>query len=1159
MNMKYNIPSELKMKMEQIRTFLDRGRAAVMIGSGFSKNAQTSTLSYMKDWSELTDVMFNQLFVDDADKHINLKHEPLKLAQMYEACFGQNAMDSLIQNSLPDSTTYPGELHLKLMQMPWKDVFTTNYDTLLERAALDSDRPYTVVTNRDTLLYSDSPRIIKLHGSFPDIRPYIITEEDFRTYPQKYPAFVNTVRQALMENLFCLIGFSGEDPNFLQWIGWLRDVMRGEQMPVYLVTYDPYMHESQRRLLRDRGVDVINLATIEGLNYSSGLKMFLDYVGAPHSSDWTGKVSLFGISEKEHIISVTKKLKTIRESYPNWLFLPIESINYFDRLNEDCWRVKDDVLEALSIREKFQFLYEIVWRYSISLTPIRVKWVWDAMCSLDLHDENLSGLDKEVVDVKLTLLRMCRFFSEHELWEKTISDLESLSAKISSRQLSALYYEKCLHGLAQLNYDGVRAILETWEVTPSDAQCVLWKASVMLEVGQKSEMLNLLNIASQRLKRSILSSGTKENVATTYLEAMSELMYIAEPINYTRLKNTKLTQLKRSIIALLQEAKEKPAGFQETTHEFGIGRLYNTWNSSINIDECIHYAFRYLMLQESVGCPTGLPHRSINEKWISQCVSILAIRLPQYILGLILRSGNGIYVKRFWNREVIDNLPDGLADKIFEQYKENLQIYLRKHSDRPFAERVENVLVPVLSNLTTKLDIHHVEDMYKSMMAIYDANLIAFENKSYRIVQDSLFVNDKARANTIALLSKIVDNPNDSLVITPAFFEFTPIHDKVLDLTNDALSNPSEHMQTAALERIWYILRADITSTQRERVCQMVRVWRNGKISNRLRESQYFSYQLIPYDAKHDHYSPEDLVLLMVSKINKMDLTSLRGTVLMDMRQNIGSLMYLDEYITPAQHEMVLSKIYTLLNSHADTLLKDDSSEIFGGFRTEVRYLASVLMVYMSRCDIVGVSQTLLTDFMDCVVRYNESGVPMIGVMVKLNQYTNYLSEEDMKKHIEDSLLNQNDTICWNGLQAVKMLSKNSPLKTALLTMMLDYASYAQTSRVADYLHVLSDMVIKGVLRKDKYEQRIDAMLDKLALNINKYNVPMESKVDISYWANYLAGAMAAKWCGGNGVMKWREISKDSTCFNDVRVAFDLGQVAVKGRKSVEKLILKEG
>ena len=48
-------------------------------------------------------------------------------------------------------------------------------------------------------------------------------------------AFVNLARQVFIENEFCLVGFSGDDPNFLQWIGWVRDHLTNHARRIYLV------------------------------------------------------------------------------------------------------------------------------------------------------------------------------------------------------------------------------------------------------------------------------------------------------------------------------------------------------------------------------------------------------------------------------------------------------------------------------------------------------------------------------------------------------------------------------------------------------------------------------------------------------------------------------------------------------------------------------------------------------------------------------------------------------------------------------------------------------------------------------------------------------------------------------------------------------------
>ena len=44
------------------------------------------------------------------------------------------------------------------------------------------------------------------------------------------------VTKSLLENTLCMIGFSGNDPNFNNWIGWIRDNLGAENAPyLYLL------------------------------------------------------------------------------------------------------------------------------------------------------------------------------------------------------------------------------------------------------------------------------------------------------------------------------------------------------------------------------------------------------------------------------------------------------------------------------------------------------------------------------------------------------------------------------------------------------------------------------------------------------------------------------------------------------------------------------------------------------------------------------------------------------------------------------------------------------------------------------------------------------------------------------------------------------------
>ena len=234
-----------------------RSRAALMVGAGLSLNADPlpGVTSRFPTWKELVRFMFDELHPLSSkptpDEERSREEEfasegALRIASEYEAAFGRRKLDLLIQNRNPDNDYCPGKIHRLLLQLPWADVFTTNYDTLLERTSVPS-RAYTPVMAPSGLTTAFPPRIIKLHGSLSTQGPYVITEEDYRTYRRKQAPFVNSVQQALIENSFVLLGFSGDDPNFLEWSGWIRDELGDKHAPIYLV--GPLNLEPPKRVL----------------------------------------------------------------------------------------------------------------------------------------------------------------------------------------------------------------------------------------------------------------------------------------------------------------------------------------------------------------------------------------------------------------------------------------------------------------------------------------------------------------------------------------------------------------------------------------------------------------------------------------------------------------------------------------------------------------------------------------------------------------------------------------------------------------------------------------------------------------------------------------------------------------------------------------------
>ena len=244
-------------------------RASVMVGSGFSKYAEPlgPGVGELPLWEGLAVEMLKVLHPEsqfrDAPAAQTRHSDPesaVTLAQEYKHAFGRSGLHLFLQQQVRDGDFNPGDFHRRLLRLHWRDVFTTNWDTLLERARLSvPERPYSVVHNKDEIPLSTPPRIVKLHGSLDGHYPLIAAQEDYRTYPERYAPFVNTVQQAMMETVFCLIGFSGRDPNFLEWTGWVQQNL-GEVAPIIFLAGWLDLTDDERARLHENNVTAIDLA-----------------------------------------------------------------------------------------------------------------------------------------------------------------------------------------------------------------------------------------------------------------------------------------------------------------------------------------------------------------------------------------------------------------------------------------------------------------------------------------------------------------------------------------------------------------------------------------------------------------------------------------------------------------------------------------------------------------------------------------------------------------------------------------------------------------------------------------------------------------------------------------------------------------------------------
>ena len=163
--------------------------AALMVGAGVSKNAilQAPDAREAPSWRELLDELVAHLYRTDPS---SAPKDALRIAEEYRTYFGQATLDGFIRTRFTDRAWLPGPLHLQALNLPWSDILTTNWDTLLERTAEEvADYIYEIVRTEADIAHARSPRIVKLHGTLGDKDPLIFAAEDYPHVPHSARGF----------------------------------------------------------------------------------------------------------------------------------------------------------------------------------------------------------------------------------------------------------------------------------------------------------------------------------------------------------------------------------------------------------------------------------------------------------------------------------------------------------------------------------------------------------------------------------------------------------------------------------------------------------------------------------------------------------------------------------------------------------------------------------------------------------------------------------------------------------------------------------------------------------------------------------------------------------------------------------------------------------
>ena len=1156
-DLRKKLPSSVKMKLDHILRFLgaSQKKASIMFGAGFSLNANRDSSADMKDWNGLGKMFYHSLFGENPSPTTII--DPIRLASQIEACFGKNELNELILKSLPDDKITPGSLHYQLVKLPWRDIFTTNYDTLIERAAYKENPTFTVVTNRETLLYKPFPRIIKLHGSFKEIRPFVISEEDYRTYPQTHPEFVNTVRQSLIEGLLCLVGFSGNDPNFLGWIGWLRDVMGDNIAPIYLVNVSSNLHESEVRLNQKRGISIIDLGWITNNGkddvYKERLDFFFTYLskGLNDEQIWNPNIK-YRWSETDNIQETIKDLRTIRKSYPGWHLLPAKYYSNFDNIINEIpfidskfskWNLSDSVL--------VEFLYELDWVNQITCSPYNHEWFKESIAKLNNTIDTLpSNLKRKLLSLNISLLALYRDSYDKEKFDTISALIDNYIYTQNASELVRRYtYEKSLFALMTLNRPTLIELLNEWQPLDSDYLGVLWKSSILLEIGGEysKEAFELLSKSTKNIKVELLMDNSSKELLS--LQSISEqVLSIAKSQIYFTIDNSgyinenenlSFNRITEAFRLKLYSHKTKPT--IQRIHKFGIASFTTTKNfGGRGYKQEFLQAYRYLKTYERAGFPFGLPHLNINPEGITLALS----KLFTYSLGLaisvLLRAQNKNVNDEILNRELLSSISKENAKELFSIFFK-ADNYRNNTSENKF--NYELYVLSMLSRLSIKLDDDDLSQLLEAQLNSYltiesNTSKIEYRPEDIRIIY-SCMPTDQI-SGFYGRILEIYMNTRDGadIPLPERLFKTITVTDEILESFLSDLQSHNKKSITKAYNSIASFYQI-LDKNQLGIVNDAIVSWRNP---SKPTPDMLVSFNLVSPNKEELPYLMEYIKNKVLDFLNVDAVVTTNSTPLQKATSILDYLSYATSYIDHDNKKKILEKIDNVLNENKNILFKENN-DLYGFFDFGGNFISTVTR-FISSLNRDQFEDELLVNSIMCLQNYLEHDFAVLGSIVKLNSLMRkpIIGKKDVVDMVKSRIFSNNDHVRHDALNAM-LIKDNAPSYKDLISEMIKRIEIGTNESISNVLATLCTLYYRGFIA-DAHLKKLPNTLETLYNEIQTFPISETIRTDIYYFVLEFVGALAANEPNEdlkNIISLWESYANGPETFNDVRIGFEKG------------------
>lgn len=268
--------------IKNIQKASDENHLSLFAGAGVSLN------SNLPSYKVLIEYIQKQLKTKENDYRI--------LAEMFYNQYGENYYYQTLKQLIP-SDCNPNDLHTMIVQLNLKNLITTNWDNLFEKAIVNAGRYYDIISSDEDIARNRGfAKFIKMHGSL-DRENIIFTDSDYLAYSDKFPLIENYIKSVFSTDIVVIMGYSLNDGNVKQIISWVNSKTTNIK-PIYFIKKDKSFDFKEFEFYKKKNIYIIY--------WDNGLDSFLRKIGNEVDID---KLSIRDICER------FEKLKQITDRY----------------------------------------------------------------------------------------------------------------------------------------------------------------------------------------------------------------------------------------------------------------------------------------------------------------------------------------------------------------------------------------------------------------------------------------------------------------------------------------------------------------------------------------------------------------------------------------------------------------------------------------------------------------------------------------------------------------------------------------------------------------------------------------------------------------------------------------------------------------------------